>query len=147
MPYTPEQRGFSDAGEYPDVVCPSCGKLVRIMTKMDEIGRAFYRLWCPDCHLQSLDMIPAPGRSTSKHQLARWAMAVRARAKGKCQLCGADGIHAHHIIPKWKDKSKALDLDNGIFLCGPCHAKAHQHDSVGIHPDLAKYLTERKSDE
>lgn len=137
------QTGFVDAGVYPAVVCPECGDAVHVITAMDSLGRPFSRLWCERCKMVSLAMIPQkPG--ASKHQIARWAMAVRARAEGKCQCCGAPGIHAHHIMPRWKDPSKATDLSNGIYLCGKCHAEAHQHDRVGMHPDLKKYLEENQ---
>lgn len=139
------QNGFVDVGFFPAIVCPECGDMVHVITAIDSLGRPFSRLWCERCKLVSIAMVPQKS-GASKHQIARWAMAVRARAGGKCQICGALGIHAHHIVPRWKDPTKAIDLNNGIYLCGKCHAEAHQGDSVGIHPDLKKYLEESSND-
>lgn len=42
-----------------------------------------------------------------------------------CQECGYKGkkIEVHHIITVKKDKSKMLDVSNGITLCVSCHKK------------------------
>lgn len=60
--------------------------------------------------------------------LVEWRMSVYKRDNYTCQKCGKKGnIQAHHIIPLVVDKSLALDINNGITLCIPCHQKEHNH--------------------
>lgn len=43
-----------------------------------------------------------------------------------CQSCGSENnLHAHHIITVKAAPLLATDTNNGILLCGACHAKAH----------------------
>lgn len=57
----------------------------------------------------------------------KWIGKIKARDGHRCQGCGCiDGpLHAHHIVPMAEDLSKALDLDNGVTLCVPCHQLEH----------------------
>jgi len=57
----------------------------------------------------------------------KWAMEVKKRDGLKCQHCGSqNNLHAHHIV-KWKlDEKLRFDLDNGITLCCPCHARTER---------------------
>ena len=53
-----------------------------------------------------------------------WKRRVKERYNNTCQLCGHKGnIHAHHIKPVSEYPELAFDVDNGITLCGNCHAK------------------------
>ncbi len=73
------------------------------------------------------------GRSLKKergilaHRLKLWRLAVLKRDKYKCQKCGQIGknLHAHHIIPWADDKSKRLDVENGLTVCADCHDLIH----------------------
>lgn len=88
----------------------------------------------------------APVYTSSSQQRRRNALLVRAakaRANGKCQLCGEtldfndqDGwpyLEAHHIVPLADDGLD--DLSNMVALCPNCHRKMHV---VGDQNDIAK---------
>lgn len=51
------------------------------------------------------------------------------RDKYTCQNQGCDRtskkLNAHHIIPLYADKSKALDMNNLVTLCNKCHTNIH----------------------
>ena len=54
-----------------------------------------------------------------------WRAAVIER-DGVCQGCGSnEDLCAHHILPWRYFKEKAVDVDNGMTLCGECHLKVH----------------------
>ena len=57
----------------------------------------------------------------------RWRSAVMRRDRC-CQNCGAtEHLHAHHIVA-WADApALRLVVDNGVALCGPCHAGQHSN--------------------
>ena len=53
----------------------------------------------------------------------RWRREVRHRDKNTCRICAVQrNLHVHHIKPLEKYTEFATDLDNGITLCGNCHA-------------------------
>lgn len=53
----------------------------------------------------------------------RWRREVRHRDENTCRLCTVRrNLHVHHIKPLEKYPEFATDLDNGITLCGNCHA-------------------------
>lgn len=54
----------------------------------------------------------------------QWRREVRRRDGGACRVCGETiNLHAHHIKPRSKYPELATELDNGITLCGNCHAR------------------------
>jgi hypothetical protein len=60
----------------------------------------------------------------------QWRSAVLKRDRGICQGCGAtERLHAHHLIPWALVPSLRLTVENGLTLCGSCHA--------GEHPELS----------
>ena len=65
-------------------------------------------------------------RSESKQsaKCKEWTKKVKERDGFKCIFCECEKtIHAHHIKP-WKDYPELrFDMNNGISLCGSCHAK------------------------
>jgi len=53
----------------------------------------------------------------------RWRREVRHRDENTCRVCTVQrNLHVHHIKPLEKYPEFATDLDNGITLCGNCHA-------------------------
>ena len=53
----------------------------------------------------------------------RWRRDVRQRDGDACRVCGVHlNLHIHHIKPLEKYPDFATELDNGITLCGNCHA-------------------------
>ncbi len=60
-------------------------------------------------------------RKSPKYQ--RWRREVRNRDENTCRICTVQrNLHVHHIKPLEKYSEFATDLDNGITLCGNCHA-------------------------
>ena len=54
----------------------------------------------------------------------QWKREVKQRDGYACRACGETiPLHAHHIKPRSKYPELALELDNGITLCGNCHAR------------------------
>lgn len=60
-------------------------------------------------------------------KLAEWKVAVKERDNYFCQICQVGlkdkphNCHAHHILDKKNFREHALDINNGITLCYPCH--------------------------
>ena len=53
----------------------------------------------------------------------RWRREVRQRDGDACSVCGVHlNLHIHHIKPLEKYPDFATEIDNGITLCGNCHA-------------------------
>ena len=53
----------------------------------------------------------------------RWWREVKHRDENTCRVCTVRrNLHVHHIKPLEKYTEFATDLDNGITLCGNCHA-------------------------
>ena len=53
----------------------------------------------------------------------RWRREIRHRDENTCRICAVQrNLHVHHIKPLEKHTEFATDLDNGITLCGNCHA-------------------------
>ena len=46
--------------------------------------------------------------------------------KGRCGLCGKQGIHLHHIEYRSESPSKIDDINNLFLLCIECHQKVHR---------------------
>jgi 5-methylcytosine-specific restriction endonuclease McrA len=52
---------------------------------------------------------------------------IKSLFKGKCGLCGKQGVHIHHIEYRNEDRSKIDDVENLILLCVECHNKVHEN--------------------
>ena len=53
----------------------------------------------------------------------RWRREVKHRDENTCRVCAVQrNLHVHHIKPLEKHPEFATDIDNGITLCGNCHA-------------------------
>ena len=65
----------------------------------------------------------------SKWNLIAWTRVIR---KDKnCSYCGSEKtLHSHHLIPKSKQPGLALNENNGIPLCDPCHKEHHMLNGV-----------------
>lgn len=74
-----------------------------------------------------------------------WRNAIRNRAQGLCEECGATEAekgayhHAHHKLPRVEGGLNTLA--NGILLCMDCHDAAHGGRALG-----GALLTSRSSD-
>jgi len=72
-------------------------------------------------------------RSTPEYH--QWRKEIH-NSRDDCAECGStDNLHAHHIVPISENKSLACDVDNGILICGKCHADKH--------PELSEKLFEK----
>lgn len=60
----------------------------------------------------------------------KFSKIVYERDNYRCQNCqdSQGGLHAHHIIPLFQDRSKAMDVDNLITLCANCHVYIHSNN-------------------
>lgn len=62
-----------------------------------------------------------PVKKISVKQLdTLWSKKIRDKYEGKCAVCGATPVQAHHIFSR-SYKSTRWDLDNGIALCYKHH--------------------------
>jgi len=71
------------------------------------------------------------------YYLAKWSRYIRIRDEGICFMCKDTLktrriLQAHHIDRKIDCPEKALDLDNGVTLCGECHMRV-VHGAVDNH--------------
>jgi 5-methylcytosine-specific restriction endonuclease McrA len=59
----------------------------------------------------------------AKIEYRKWRKAVFERDNFTCQICGRRSVNleAHHIIPYYIDKERAIDVTNGRTLCRECH--------------------------
>jgi hypothetical protein len=46
-----------------------------------------------------------------------------------CQMCGAHGIHVHHVEPRGSGKGRGV-FTNALLLCNKCHKEVHDDDSL-----------------
>lgn len=71
------------------------------------------------------------GVSSERSNIARWtteqAPKVHAKFNYTCQFCNKIGgrLHAHHVKPVVSHPELALDFENLITVCKPCHSKYH----------------------
>lgn len=63
-----------------------------------------------------------------------WRRLVRERAGGACETCGEPGQQCHHLEPVAWNPDKALDPDNGRYLCIRCHKSAPEHKHTRRRP-------------
>lgn len=71
-----------------------------------------------------------------------WARQVMERASYKCEECGSEAEHAHHIRSVEELITLLYSLDNGKALCTECHAKQPNHNGNFIRrPQLKEKLT------
>ena len=60
-------------------------------------------------------------RKSSKYK--QWREDVKERDGNACRVCGMHlNLHVHHIKPLEKYPDFATEIDNGMTLCGNCHA-------------------------
>ena len=53
----------------------------------------------------------------------QWKNNVKHRDGNTCRRCGfGNNLQVHHIKPLGKYPEFALELDNGLTLCGNCHS-------------------------
>lgn len=78
-------------------------------------------------------------RNRLKAKLDRlWSEAVKKRAGGMCERCGAKGVNAHHIIGRARSLRLRHDLANGILLCFNHHYLGAHQNSVEFSQWLVK---------
>jgi Txe/YoeB family toxin of Txe-Axe toxin-antitoxin module len=58
-----------------------------------------------------------------------WKKVVKERYDNTCLLCKHEGnIHVHHIKPVVAYPELVFDVDNGVTLCGNCHAEYNNRE-------------------
>jgi len=72
------------------------------------------------------------GIASDRASVGRWtreqAPKVHAQYDYTCQECSSRGgkLHAHHIVPVWRDATKAREIGNLISVCDCCHRAIHR---------------------
>src|SRR5947209_1304978 len=64
----------------------------------------------------------------TSYELQKWSKAVKERDGYRCAVrrCrSVEDLHAHHILKKSLYPELALELKNGVTLCGTCHCDIH----------------------
>lgn len=91
-------------------------RLVKLKSMWIESDK-FFELWGKVRH----DLYKTP-------EYKMFLIEVRSRSNYKCtgHCCIKKGRHVHHIIHVYQDPTKAIDPDNGTFLCVACHRKEHK---------------------
>jgi 5-methylcytosine-specific restriction protein A len=72
------------------------------------------------------DTGPRARRRRKVYQSPEWkAIRLRVIARdGACRLCGSTArLTVHHLTPAADDGAAALDMDNLVTLCAPCHGR------------------------
>lgn len=60
-----------------------------------------------------------------------WSLAVKIRAKNKCEVCGkTEGLNSHHIVGR-RNRMTRWDIKNGVALC----VKHHKFGLQSAHED------------
>lgn len=59
-------------------------------------------------------------------RLEKWHIDIRFRDEWTCQVCGFQGEGQSHHVYGRVGKLKYM-IDNGIYLCGTCHGRAHDN--------------------
>ena len=71
-----------------------------------------------------------------------WRVGILKRDLYTCMQCGCKGekLEVHHIITVKKDKTKMLDMSNGITLCVNCHKRirAKEEEYEQFYQELLK---------
>ena len=125
--YIPWNKGKDEWGVYVD--CEHCSKEFRV--KKYRIKRT-KKLHCSyDCYWKEKDQGKTGFWEKFKNspEYLLWRVKVYERDNYTCQVCGGRGktIHPHHIVPKSVDIKKALDVNNGITMCVPCHKETESY--------------------
>jgi 5-methylcytosine-specific restriction endonuclease McrA len=67
----------------------------------------------------------AAQKAASRHA-SKWSKEVMVRDAMTCQVCGShENLAAHHVFSRRRFPTLRSNPDNGITLCGSCHAKWH----------------------
>jgi hypothetical protein len=83
-------------------------------------------------------------KRTNKSKLRTWASIIKKRDDNCCKKCkSTDNLQAHHI-KSYKDFPELrFDINNGILLCGQCHALEHEYDLKSV-KQLILYRNEKQ---
>ena len=77
-------------------------------------------------------------RTSAEYQ--QWKQDVRKRDGNSCRRCGFDtNLEVHHIKPLVKYPEFAIEIDNGLTLCGNCHSLLRGREEA---TDLLKFVEE-----
>lgn len=66
-----------------------------------------------------------------------WSAKVKERDGHTCVICGAPGVHAHHIKSASYHDELKYDVHNGVTLCRRCHILAHMGSFNALHPRMS----------
>lgn len=81
----------------------------------------------------------------NSQEYCEWRTAVLEKNAHTCVQCGStEKLHAHHLESQILYPSMALDVDNGISLCIPCHRDLHKNDQP-LKTPYERYSKETKT--
>ena len=106
--------------------CPLFNKSVKQLIKIDQIKSGIVK-----------------DQYYTQEEYQTWRTEVLKRANYKCEYCGEDVDHAHHIIPQKINGFFSLDPDYGIACCDKCHYKYGHKDECST-GNLASIICENK---
>lgn len=113
-----------------DTVCENCGDTMTVRRgRFEEYDNHYCDL---DCLHESVN---GKGESNYDAELQIWARDVKQRESYTCEDCGESYsvMTAHHEPPKSElTKEEALNPENGLCLCYPCHAEKHTGNTKEI---------------
>jgi hypothetical protein len=62
-----------------------------------------------------------------RKRMADLREAVMVRAEGRCEVCGDEAAHAHHVL-SGPDRRRHEAVDTMLALCPECHRRIHAGD-------------------
>ena len=124
-------------------VCPICKREFEVLPSRNKkiycsrecVGLSLRGRKCPDRGMKRENNPAWKGGITETGQLFRtrpeylqWRMSVLERDNYTCQACKVIGgkLIAHHIENFAQNKSKRIDIKNGVVLCKECHKEFHK---------------------
>ena len=117
-----------DIAYSPPRYCDKDGSELHYTSFYDRLNRFTLKAYCPVC--QRFDAVSVKKEKYEEHMLKRWTQLVKERAEYKCEMeskqCSGD-LHAHHIIPKYKEPARKYDVENGMCLCAAHHKMIHHY--------------------
>jgi hypothetical protein len=84
-------------------------------------------------------------RTTLKNKADKlWSQIIRAKNKGRCEVCGKPANNPHHIISR-KNLTLRWDVRNGCLLCSGCHTLKRKSAHADPMWFISEWLTQNRT--
>jgi len=84
-------------------------------------------------------------RTTLKNKADKlWSQIIRAKNKGRCEVCGKPANNPHHIISR-KNLALRWDVRNGCLLCSGCHTLKRKSAHADPMWFISEWLTQNRT--